>query len=125
MSFNLGVFIFGMFSYILGRWPNDFFYTFYSFFVVIMILLRFKDYKEKKWHYFLIDFCYYAGAFVLIFICIAPKSEMFYRLAFLYANGSLAVSTAAFGNAMIFHKLDNLISLVTHPVPLVCMWNVK
>jgi hypothetical protein len=90
-----------------------------------MILLRFKDYKQKKWHYFLIDFCYYAGSFVLIFIYISPKSEMFYRLAFLYANGSLAVSTAAFGNAMIFHKLDNLISLVTHPVPLVCMWNVK
>jgi hypothetical protein len=43
----------------------------------------------------------------------------------MYANGALATATGAFSNALIFHKFDNLISLITHPVPLVCMWNVK
>ena len=90
-----------------------------------MIFIRFVDYKPRRWHYFLLDFCYYAGAVVIIFIGFAPKNKIFYRLAFMYANGALAVSTAAFNNALKFHKFDNLICLCTHPVPLVCMWNVK
>lgn len=109
----------------MGRWPNDFFYQFYLVFVPLMCFIRFVDYKPKGWHYYLIDFCYYAGAIVLLFIGIYPKSPVMYRLAFMYANGSLATATAAFSNALIFHKFDNLISLVTHPVPLLCMWNVK
>ena len=125
LSFVLGVFLCGTFAYMIGRWPNDFFYKFYLVLVPIMCLIRFIDYKPKGWHYFLIDFCYYAGAIVLMFIGFYPKSPVFYRLAFMYANGSLATSTAAFSNALIFHKFDNLISLITHPVPLVCMWNVK
>jgi hypothetical protein len=124
-SFVLGVFICGTFAYLLGRWPNDFFYKFYTTFVPIMLLIRFLDYKPKKMHYFMIDFCYFAGIIVLLFIGFFPKSPTMYRLAFMYANGSLATATAAFSNALIFHRFDNLISLVTHPVPLVCMWNVK
>lgn len=43
----------------------------------------------------------------------------------MYANGALAVATAAFSNKLIFHKFDHLVSLTLHPVPLICMWNVK
>ena len=124
-SFVIGVLICGAFAYIMGRWPNDFFYKFYSIFVPLACFIRFVDYKPKGMHYYLIDFCYYAGAIVLLFISLYPKSPVLYRLAFMYANGSLATATAAFNNALIFHKYDHLISLVTHPVPLVCMWNVK
>ena len=60
-----------------------------------------------------------------MFVAFFPKNEQMYRLSFLYASGILAVSTAAFSNALIFHQFDHLISLVTHPVPMVCMWNVK
>lgn len=60
-SFVLGVFIFGMFAYIMGRYPNDFFYTFYKTFIPLLIFIRFVDYKPKKLHYFLTDFCYWAG----------------------------------------------------------------
>jgi len=48
-----------------------------------------------------------------------------YRVSFFYANGALGVATLAFSNALIFHKFDNIISLVTHPVPLTAMWNLR
>ena len=114
-----------MFAYIMGRWPNDGFYKFYAIIVPLLILIRFINYKSKNWHYFLVDFCYFAGAIVILSVFFYPKNEILYRLAFLYSNGMLAVSTAAFNNALIFHQLDHLISLCTHPVPLICMWNVK
>ena len=125
LSFMLGVSIFGAFAYIMGRWPNDFFYIFYCTFVVTLVLIRLVDYKRKNWHYFLVDFCYYAGAIIVLFIGWFPKSPVLYRLSFLYATGALGVTTISLRNALIFHKFDHIISLVTHPVPLVAMWNVK
>jgi hypothetical protein len=73
-SFVLGVFIFGMFAYIMGRYPNDFFYTFYKTFIPLLIFIRFVDYKPKKLHYFLTDFCYWAGLQVILFVGFFPKN---------------------------------------------------
>jgi hypothetical protein len=125
LSFIFGVALFGSFAYILGSMPNHGFYIYYSLLVPIMVGIRYVKYKPRKWHYFLLDFCYFGGATVLAFILFFPKSEIMYRLAFLYANGALGVATAAFSNALIFHQFDRLICLATHPVPLVVMWNVK
>ena len=125
LAFVLGVFIFGMFTYIMGRWPHDFFYKFYSIFVPLLCFIRFINYKTKRMHYFLFDFCYFSGAIIVIFVGLYPKNEYLYRMAYIYSNGPLGVATAAFNNALIFHKLDGLVCLVTHPVPLICMWNVR
>ena len=125
LSFMIGVIIFGVFSYIMGRWPNDFFYTFYCTFVPLLILIRFYNYFKVKWHYFLTDFCYVGGTVVLLFLALFPKSDLLYRSAFLFSTGALGVATAAFRNSLKFHKFDDIISLCTHPVPLICMWNVK
>lgn len=125
LSFIFGVALFGSFAYILGSMPNHGFYIYYSLLVPVMVAIRYVKYKPRKWHYFLLDFCYFGGGTVLAFITLFPKSEIMYRLAFLYANGALGVATAAFSNALIFHQFDRLICLATHPVPLVVMWNVK
>jgi hypothetical protein len=71
--------------------------------VLIMVAIRYVKYKPRKWHYFLLDFCYFGGATVMVFVMFFPKNAIMYRLAFLYANGALGVATAAFSNALIFH----------------------
>lgn len=90
-----------------------------------MVLVRFINYRPQKWHYFLLDFCYYGTSISLLFVIVFPKNEILYRCAFLYSAGVNALATAAFENALIFHKFDRLICLVTHPVPMVCLWNVR
>jgi len=105
-AFNLGVYMFGSFMYTMGKWPHNGFYLFYSIFIIAMIFLRWVDYYPKKYHYFLIDFCYYAGMWVIAFLMIFPKNDYLYRVAFLYSNGVLGMSTAAFNNALVFHKFD-------------------
>ena len=125
LSFILGVILFGSFTYIMGSMPNYGFYIYYSILVPTMWTIRWVNYKQKGWHYFMIDFCYFGSSTVFLFVNMFPKSEIWYRLAFLYANGALAVATGAFSNALIFHQFDRLICLSTHPVPLVVMWNVK
>ena len=124
-SFVLGVMMTIMFAYFMGRWPHTNFYTAYTVVIPAMVFIRFVDYKKKGWHYYLTDFCYFGGGVVIMFLAIYPKNMLLYRAAFMFANGALASSTAAFNNALIFHKFDHLISIVTHPVPLICMWNIR
>lgn len=125
IAFNFGVVMFGGFAYIMGRMPNRGFYVFYSVVVPVLILIRCINYVQKNWHYFLIDFCYFASFLIVLFITVGSQNDYLYRVAFMYANGTLAVATAAFSNKLIFHKFDHLVSIALHPVPLICMWNVK
>jgi len=46
-------------------------------------------------------------------------------MCFLYGNGMLGTSIAAFRNQMVFHKYDNLTSLALHAMPLLCVWNIR
>jgi hypothetical protein len=125
MAFNIGVLLFVSFTFILGRYPNDYFYYYYSTIVPTMILIRFISYRKRKLHYYFTDFCYFGTGLVWVHVTFFPKNEIFHHIAYLYSNGVLGLATAAFSNALIFHKLDKLVCLVTHAVPLVCMWNVK
>lgn len=125
LCFVGGVFTFSLVLIIIAKYPLDFFYNFYRIFVPVAIFSRFVYYWTRGWHFFLCDFCYYSSFIVVAFVGFFPKNQYFYRLAFFYASGPLAVSTAAFFNALVFHKPDSMINLVMHPLPLACMWNVK
>ena len=70
IAFNFGVAMFGGFAYIMGRMPNRGFYNFYSVVVPLMIFIRGIHYTQKNWHYFLIDFCYFASLLIIIFITV-------------------------------------------------------
>ena len=45
LSFNWGVFMFASFAYIMGRWPDDFFYTYYAFLIPTMFTIRWLEFK--------------------------------------------------------------------------------
>jgi hypothetical protein len=40
-----------------------------------------------KYHYFLIDFCYYANVACFVHILAAPSSATLFRSVFAYSNG--------------------------------------
>ena len=125
MSFNFGVVCFACFAYIMGRWPNDHFYSFYAFIVPMMKFLRWYDWKKQGWHYYLADFCYYAGTCAWLFVVLYPKNKELYHVSFHFSNGILAVSTIVFDNALIFHKLQFLVSLALHTIPMLTFYNIR
>lgn len=123
--FMFGVCLFGSWCHMMGSHANDLFYPFYCLVVTFMIAARYVEFRMNNMHYFYYDFCYLGSAIVVAFIQFFPKNEYFFRLAFYYSTGVLAISTAVFGNALIFHKFQNMVGLILHPAPLVCLWNVK
>lgn len=108
----------------MGRWPHTHFYTFCLIFAPLLFLYRFLDYRQRKWHLMLVDFCYYQCSLTLYFVTSDPKNEMLFRACFLSANGLLGVATAVFCNKVIIHKVDYIVSIVVHLMPMMIMYNL-
>ena len=125
ISFVIGVYLLVATTYLVGRHPHDLYYQYHCAVVSFLVALRFYNYKSKGWHYYLFDFCYYANAIIIVFLLYAPKNEILFKLLFVYSNGFFGFAVPAFKNSMIFHRIDNLISLAIHVIPQVTSWNLK
>ncbi|TNV72987.1 hypothetical protein FGO68_gene9866 [Halteria grandinella] len=125
LSFVMGVFLLIFTTYVLGRYPNDFWYIYHCLVVISLVAYRFYNYRQKGWHYYLFDFCYFANILIMIFLNFTPKNDILFKVFFVYANGPFGLAIPAFKNSMIFHKLDNLISVTIHLVPMVSSWNLR
>ena len=75
ISFILGVFLLIATTYMVGRYPNDYYYAYHIVTIVTLVLVRLVNYKSKGWHYYLFDFCYYANAMMIYFIIWDPKND--------------------------------------------------
>jgi Protein of unknown function (DUF2838) len=117
LSFIVGVLLLVFTTYILGRYPNDIFYNYHCIVVISLVLFRFYNYRSKGWHYYLFDFCYFANTLIIAFLWFFPKNDILFKVFFVYANGPFGLAIPAFKNSMIFHKIDNLISLTIHVIP--------
>lgn len=117
LSFIVGVFLLIISTYIVGRYPNDLYYTYHTAAVISLVLCRLYNYRTKGWHYYLFDFCYFANFLIIVFLCFLPKNDILFKVFFVYANGPFGLAIPAFKNSMIFHKIDNLISVTIHILP--------
>lgn len=125
ISFIFGVLLIISAAFMLGRYPNNYFYLFHVIMVTTLVLIRLYNYKKKGWHYYLLDFCYFANAIIIVFLFFTPKNEIIFKAIFVFTQGTLSMSIAAFRNSMIFHKIDNLVSLAIHLLPMLTVWNIK
>jgi uncharacterized membrane protein SirB2 len=125
LLFVIGVYLLIMTTYMLGRRSNNLWYPYHCLVVISLIVYRFFNYKSKGWHYYLFDFCYFANALIMLFLGLFPKNDVLFKVFFVYANGPFGLAIPAFKNSMIFHKLDNLISLSIHLIPMVSSWNLR
>ena len=129
LTFNFGVILFAVMAFIMGRSStlqhDTFFYNFYAVLIPTMIFVRWYVWRKSGAHYYLFDFCYFANIIIWIFVMFFPKNEDLYLVCFHFANGTLGVSTVAFSNALVFHKIQVLITLGLHTIPLLVFYNIR
>ncbi|CAI0387427.1 unnamed protein product [Linum tenue] len=120
----LGVFGFGGFCYLLGARPQDIPYV-YCLFYVIFVPLRWIYYRYKKWHYYLLDFCYYANTIFLVNLLLYPKNEKFFMVCFSFAEGPLAWALIVWRCSLVFNSVDKLVSVLIHLLPGVVFFTIR
>ncbi|KAH6806611.1 membrane protein [Perilla frutescens var. hirtella] len=120
----LGVLGFGGFCFILGARPQDVRYL-YCVFYVIFVPLRWIYYRYKKWHYYLLDFCYYANTIFLIMLLCYPTKEKLFMVCFSFAEGPLAWALIIWRCSLVFNSMDKIVSVFIHLLPGLVFFTIR
>lgn len=123
-SFTLGVINLALTCYIIGSAPG-YYYLWYSPKAVILISLRWLDFKRKKTHFLLADFCYWANLLALVYVWFTPTSHTAFQILFLCANGPLAWAVLAFNQSLVFHKWQQVVSVFIHVSPMLLTYGIR
>ena len=105
-----------------AQWFLPHFYT-VKFFT--LLLLRFIYYRQSKNHFFLLDFCYFANALILVYMWIFPGCPRLFAVCFGVATGPLVVAVLAFRNSLVLHSLDKMTSLFIHVSPALLLYSIR
>ena len=66
-------------AYWLGYSPRTF-YRVYTIAAAVLFTARFVIYRRKKWHYYFLDFCYWANGLLLVHIWFFPESVFLHKV---------------------------------------------
>ncbi|XP_027333618.1 uncharacterized membrane protein C776.05-like [Abrus precatorius] len=120
----LGVLGFGGFCFLLGARPQDIPYV-YCLFYVIFVPLRWIYYRFKKWHYYLLDFCYYANTIFLVDLLFYPRNEKLFMVCFSFAEGPLAWALIVWRCSLVFSSVDKIVSVLIHLLPGLVFFTIR
>lgn len=90
----------------------------------VLVGLRIRMYWKNRWHYFLLDFCYYANIFCLLFLCI-PGDEHVFSIVYSLSHGPLVWAVPIYWNSLVLHSLDKVTSTYIHILPPVLAFVVR
>ncbi|CAI9100666.1 OLC1v1037812C1 [Oldenlandia corymbosa var. corymbosa] len=116
VTYLLSVLGFGTFCFLLGARPQDVPYV-YCLLYVIFVPMRWIYYRYKKWHYYLLDFCYYANTIFVIMLLFFPRNEKFFMICFAFAEGPLAWALIVWRCSLVFNSFDKIVSVFIHLLP--------
>lgn len=120
----LGVLGFGGFCFLLGSRPQDIPYV-YCLFYVTFVPLRWIYYRYKKWHYYLLDFCYYANTIFIFMLLFYPRNEKLFLVCFSFAEGPLAWALIVWRCSLVFSSVDKIVSVLIHLLPGIVFFTIR
>ena len=107
LSFIAGVLNVFISGYLIGAYPEYFYYWFTAQLFYFMPI-RYYTYHQRGYHYFLADMCYFVNLLLLLTIWVAPQSKRLLISTYCLAYGNNAVAIAMWRNSMVFHSLDKV-----------------
>lgn len=107
LSFIAGVLNIFISGYLIGGYPQLFYYWFTAQLCYFMPI-RYYTYHKRGYHYFLADMCYFVNLLLLLTIWVAPQSKRLFISTYCLAYGNNAVAIAMWRNSMVFHSLDKV-----------------
>ena len=82
-----------------------------------LLSTRFVMYHREKYHYFMLDFCYFSNLLLLFYLFYYPTSGFLFVLSFVNSNGPLLWAIITWRNSLVFHDLDKVTSVFIHAFP--------
>tara|TARA_B110000977_G_scaffold178125_1_gene235357 strand:- start:22213 stop:23682 length:1470 start_codon:yes stop_codon:yes gene_type:complete len=135
VSFTLGVVGLLVTQFVCTEYP-EYFHAYYLATAPAIFAYRAYQYYSIKYHYFLIDFCYYANGFHFLQILLgcgffgfstsnnldSYANVSIFKTTFAYANGPILWAIPLWRNSLVFHSHDKVQSVYIHCVPALLTW---
>ena len=74
---------------------------------------------------YLTDFCYFGNFALLYLLMFAPQCQWLFVTCYVFSNGAMALAIISFRNSLVFHKIDMLMSLSLHAIPLILTLHMR
>ncbi|KAG6865995.1 hypothetical protein C0991_009667 [Blastosporella zonata] len=113
VSFFVGVMTLLFSALVFGTAPQ-WIHIMYTLLGGYLLPLRFYQYKQRAWHYFLFDLCYYVTILNFIYIWFLPSNSALFIACYCLSHGSLASAVITWRNSLVFHDQDKVTSLFVH-----------
>ena len=97
----------------------------YTVWIIPLLGIRYYLYHQSKWHYFMLDFCYFSQCLLLFYIYVYPSSDFLFHVMFSISNGSLMWAVIAWRNSLVFHDLDKMTSSFIHLFPALVTYCIR
>jgi hypothetical protein len=122
--FTVGVMNIPICQYFLTARP-DLFWLWYTICLISLMIARFIYFKQQKYHYFLLDFCYYTQLLTFLCLYVIKSSPWFFKICFIFSNGPLMTAIIVWRCSIVFHDFDKLTSIYIHILPSMLMYAMR
>lgn len=82
-----------------------------------LLALRYSMYAARRMHYFLLDFCYFVQALLLLHVHVLPCDRRLHFALFALTTGPIGLAVLAWRNSLVFHSVDKMSSAFIHLLP--------
>ncbi|XP_019861295.1 PREDICTED: uncharacterized membrane protein C776.05-like [Amphimedon queenslandica] len=111
-------------AFIAGYLPQ-YFYYWHTLKYLVLMPIRWFHYKQKRHHYFLLDFCYYTNTLLLIYFWSPWQPNWLFPTVFVFSHGPLLFATVIWRNSIVPHSLDRMTSVFIHLSPALTTWGTR
>jgi Protein of unknown function (DUF2838) len=85
-------------------------------------MIRFYRYKNRSWHYYLFDYCYFVNLLNTFVILFEPKNKYLFFMLFTNACGPIMNYFFCFRSKISFEDIDGMTNFFMHYSPgLLCL----
>ena len=125
---NLYTYMYNSVLQILHTHTRTHTHTLFSQKALTLIPYRWYLYKKTRWHYSLLDFCYFTNFLTLLYFWL-PMPDIIrgglFITVFAFANGPLLLAVLLWRNSFVPHSTDKMTSLFIHISPAIALWGVR
>jgi hypothetical protein len=115
-QFTMGTVLFGLLVFLTGAAPGAVPYMFITFFAICMPW-RIVSFSQRKYGFYLIDFCYFANLATLLYLLCYPTNANIGAMVYALCDGPLAGALIVWQCAWVLGSADYTISALMHLLP--------